>query len=225
MATVKVGNSGLNPVQLVAKATLIHGKMTGNANFLTPIPDLATFLAAITALSSAISAASGFDRNLIIAKNLRDKELRLLIKQLAAYVQSASNGDADKIISSGFELRKQRGPKVQMTQVQNLVAESTLTEGEIDLSWDPVTAAKAFELEYKDLGFTGDGGSASIPPGMPGTPTPGAGNGEWKHLESVTASRYLATGLISGHIYQFRVRALGATGHGAMSDIAQVRAR
>lgn len=224
MATVKVGTSGLKPVELAAKATLLHGKLTGNANFLTPIPDLVTFLAAITALSSAITAAAAFDRNLIIARNLRTKELRLLIKQLAAYVQSASNGDADKIISSGFELRKQRGPKVQMTQVQNLVAESTLTEGEIDLSWDPVSAAKAFELEYKDLGFTGDG-AASMPPGMPGSPSSGAGSGEWKHLESVTASRYKATNFISGHIYQFRARALGATGHGAMSDIAQVRAR
>jgi len=221
MATVKVGVSGLNPGKLLAKAILIHGKLTGNVNFLNPIPDLVTFFAAITSLGNAITAASNFDRSLIIARNLRADELRLFIKQLAAYVQSVSNGDADMIISSGFEIRQKPGPKVQMTQVKNLVAAATLAEGEIYLSRDPVKAAKTYELDIKDLGFTGDGGTA----GTPGTPTPGIGSGEWKHLESVTSSRFKAINLISGHIYQFRVRALGASGHGAHSDIAQVRAK
>jgi hypothetical protein len=221
MATVKVGVSGMNYAKLLQKAMLIHSKLTGNTNFPGPIPDLVTFFAAITALSNAITAASAFDRNLIIARNLRAKELRILIKQLAAYIQSASNGNADMILSSGFEIKKQRGPKTEMTQVQNLVAVATLSAGEIELSWNPVIAARVYELEYKDLGYTGDGTTGTTP----GTPTPASGNGEWKHLVSVTAARFLATGLISGHIYQFRVRALGPLGYGPMSDLAQERAR
>ena len=221
MATVKVGVSGLNYAKLLEKAILIHSKLTGNANFPGPIPDLVTFFAAITALSNAITAAGAFDRNLIIARNLRAKELRILIKQLAAHIQSASNGDADMILSSGFELKKSRGPKTEMTQVLNLVAKATLSIGEIDLNWNPVKAAGVYEVEYKDLGYTGDGSTGTTP----GTPTPGAGSGEWKHLTSVTAAKFLAAGLISGHIYQFRVRALGPLGYGPMSDIAQERAR
>ncbi len=221
MATVKIGVSGQNYDKLLQKAILIHSKLTGNANFPGPIPDLVTFFAAITALSNAITAAGAFDRNLIIARNLRAKELRILIKQLAAHIQSVSNGDADMILSSGFEIKKQRGPKTEMTQVQNLVAIATLSAGEIDLSWNRINASRVYELEYKDLGYTGDG-NTGITPGMP---TPTAGNGEWKHLASVTASRFLAANLVSGHIYQFRVRALGPLGYGAMSDIAQERTR
>ncbi len=225
MATIKIGISHLNAVDLAAKALRIHSMMTGNANFTTPLPDLATLDTAMNSLNSAISEAAGFDRNKIAQRNLRHEELHDLLNQLAAYIQNVSGGNADMILSSGFELRKQPTPVGVVAQPQSLVARATLNESEIRLYWAPVNGAKAYDVEYKDLGFTGGGGA--IP--TPGTPSPSPSPGEaaiaWAFMESVTASDFKATGLNSGHIYQFRVRALGASGHGAWSDLAQERAR
>ncbi len=213
----------MNAVDLAAKALRLQTMMTGNINYPSPLPDLVTtFLPAMNALNTAITEAATFDRNKIVARNLRSTEMKALIKQLGAYVQNVSNGDADKILSSGFELRKQPTPIGVVAQPQSLVARATLIDGEIRLYWASVNGASSYQIEYKDLGFTGE--SASAP--TPGSPTPGPGTpATWNVLQSVTASDYKATGLVSGHIYQFRARALGASGYGAWSDLAQERAR
>ncbi|MGE0638028.1 MAG: fibronectin type III domain-containing protein [Bacteroidia bacterium] len=223
MATLKVGAANLNAVDLAAKALRLHTMMTGNVNFPTPLPDLATLLAAMTALNTAITEAATKDSNKIVARNLRSKELKQLITQLGAYVQNVSNGDSDKILSSGFELRKQPAPVGVVAQPQSLVARATLIVGEIRLYWASVNGARSYQIEYKDLGFTGDGGVTPTP-GSP-TPAPGPAAATWQELKSLTSSGFSASGLVSGHIYQFRVRALGASGFGAWSDLAQERAR
>lgn len=223
MATLKVGTSNLNAVDLAAKALRLHTMMTGNVNFPTPLPDLATLLAAMTVLNTAITESATKDSNKIVARNLRSKELKELISQLGAHVQSVSNGNSDKILSSGFELRKQPTPVGVVAQPQSLVARATLIDGEIRLYWASVNGSRSYQIEYKDLGFTGDGGVTPTP--GPPTPSPGPATATWKELKSLTSSGFSASGLVSGHIYQFRTRALGASGFGAWSDLAQERAR
>ncbi len=110
MAKVKIGFSGLSVPEQVERARLIVTKMTGNGIYTTPSPELAEVTAAANALETAFNQSRSRDKDKIIAKNLRRKEVLFLVNQLGAYVQEASDGDTEKIISSGFDVRGANTP-------------------------------------------------------------------------------------------------------------------
>jgi pectate lyase len=72
-------------------------------------------------------------------------------------------------------------------------------DGELDLSWDPVSGAKSYVLEQ-----------SSDPP----TAT------SWMHARVSTKSSTTVDGLTSGTRYWFRVSAVDASGHSGWSDPA-----
>ena len=72
-------------------------------------------------------------------------------------------------------------------------------DGELDLSWEPVSGAKSYVIE-----ISGD------------PPT----NDSWKHAGVSTKSSWTATGLTSGTRYWFRVAAVSTGGQSGWSDPA-----
>ena len=68
--------------------------MTGNPAFTTPFPTLATVTTALDTLETAAEAAMDRSRVAIANRNAATAAVLSLLRQLAAYVQSPSVGDA-----------------------------------------------------------------------------------------------------------------------------------
>ena len=208
MSLIKIGISDLSPAELVLKGTHIVNSMTGNANFTTPNPDLATVDAALGQLAGDTMAAFDRDKQKIAIRNQQAEVVKGLLRQLSAYVQNVSNGNEVIILSSGFGVRKTPEPVGIPTQVLNLSAKATDFAGELKIDWKPVSGSKSYTLELMDLGFQGADDTAV-----------------WQTPVTVTASKHVVSGLNSGHIYRVRVAAVGSAGQGPFSDIAEERAK
>ena len=109
----KLGISRLPLLARLQKVQDIITAMTGNANFATPNPPLATVQLQLTATLAAFTA---FDNALAEARVKMDlrtdelDELMALLTQLVTYVDHTANGDPAIINSSGMEVRASARP-------------------------------------------------------------------------------------------------------------------
>ena len=121
-----------------------------------------------------------------------------LISILGSYIQSESEGDEVKILSTGADVRKKPSAPTDLAAPTGLLAKTSTTEGAVDCKWDSVKGAKSYIIQQaSDLAGT-----------------------SWAYLGSSTAAKYTATGLTSGKKYLFRVAALGPAGQSPWSDPA-----
>jgi|JI10StandDraft_1071094.scaffolds.fasta_scaffold60097_6 hypothetical protein len=137
-----------------------------------------------------------------IKKGMDRKKAEKALSGLAALVAAVSAGNADVIISSQMKLRKKRTPLGQLSAPGNLLANITEFEGTCALRWERVRGASVYEIEFK----------------LKEDEAP------WQRFQTVTAAKAEVSGLIGGQFYYFRVRAIGAAGPGAWSDLALRRA-
>jgi len=156
MSRIKKGFSGLSVPDQVTRAINIHGAMTGNANFPTPSPTLVEFLAAITALNTAWNESRNRDRLKIEIMKLRRADMLALVTQMAAYVQSTSDGDADIILSSGFDIIARGLPKPPVGQVLNVRVANGTVPASLKLQWDREPQARVYVVEVSTDPFTED---------------------------------------------------------------------
>jgi len=205
MKSIKVGMSGLSALDKVAKALYIEGKLAGNPNFTTPQPPVAEITAAREALELAIAAALNGGKDATFAKNTAELALDELIVQEAGYVVSIAGGDEAKILSAGFEVRRNASPIGPLPKVANLEADLTDLVGEILADWDVTVGAHEYEVQRNS-----------------GDPLV---EGDWHVVGFTTKSKYLDTGLVSGSSHWYRVRARGTAGDGPFSDPARGMAR
>ena len=110
------------------------------------------------------------------------------------YVQGASEGDATKILTSGFAVRDLPTPIGPLPAPVDFMPSMGDEPGEIDLTWSAVHGAKSYLSEYREQGTAGP----------------------WLQKFG-TKSRLSVTGLTSGKTYVFRVAALGAAGQSPWS--------
>lgn len=201
-AKVKLELKDKTEPELVLYTENVVTKMTGNANFTTPNPPLASLTTAKNNLSTAVQTVTTLDQQLEAARvDMAAKRgiLHGLLTQEGTYVENTSAGDATKILSAGMEVRDEPAPPAPMPTPQNLRAFAGDNDGEIDLDWDSVKKAKSYEIQ-RSLD--------------PVTAT------SWIAAGTVTKSKGTITGLTSGTKYWFRVRAIGAAGPGPWSDPA-----
>jgi hypothetical protein len=118
---------------------------------------------------------------------------------LAAYVENTAAGDPVKIQSAGMGVRSAASPAGIPDQVTNLSITAGDSNGELDLQWDRVAAAKSYEVQL--------------------SPDPMTSN-SFVAEPSVTKSKTAIMGLTSGQKMWARVRAIGSAGSGAWSDPA-----
>lgn len=175
-------------------------QMTGNANFPTPMPDTATYAAALTAFSDKLAAFRALE-DLIAQARIEKDDARLALEQLTTgrgnYVETASGGNAAKIVSAGFEVRGAAVPVGVPSAPLGLLAQMGEMSGQIVLSWTKVHGANSYVVECRERD----------------NPT-----STWTQAKIGTASRLKVDGLTPGTVYAFRVRALGAADEGAWSD-------
>jgi hypothetical protein len=205
MAKVKLDLKSKTDLELAAFADNHITKITGNATYTTPSPTAVAFQAALDAFNTDLAELAAARST--VTEKVTDKEgtraaLETMLNQRGGYVDDKSGGDEAKIQSAGFEVRGTPAPIGELPAPGNLVTTTGDNEGEIDLTWNRVRGASAYEIECKV----------------------NTGPESWQAVKVVTNSRFTVTALIPGTVYAFRVRAIGAAGSGAWSDQAIRRA-
>jgi hypothetical protein len=203
MPRIKLNFVQLTITDKLAKARQIVSSLTGNASFTAPTPALATVTAAIVALETAHSeaqAARQAAKTKTSAQNEKESALDKIMSQVAAYVESVAGDNEELVRSAGMDTRATPSSNTDRPATPAaLSATSGDHEGEVDLSWEPVTGARSYVIE-----------KSSDPPSAT----------SWSHAGVSTKSRANVSGLTSGTKYWFRVAAVGTNGQSGWSDPA-----
>jgi hypothetical protein len=203
MKQVKVGLYAIGIPVLIQICRFILSKLTGNVNFITPNPSLASVKSAVDALEQSYENASHGGTLLTQDMYAKQQTLLDLMKLLGAYVQNASGGDATKINSSGFSMRSTNRLPADLAAPINLKAIVSAMPNNINLKWKRVKGNKMYVVQMTSVADAQSG---------------------WGTIGMVTKTKFTATGLTAGHKYWFRVAAQNSVGQSAYSDVAQLMA-
>lgn len=203
-AKVKLNFSALSVSEKIARARIIVQNMTANAvNFPNPMPALADVTAVIDAAEQAYNAAlkaRDISKQRTAELEQQEEALDDMASRLAGFVESASGGKEEIILSAGMDVRT---PAVVSGQPPaaptSLAATAGDHEGEIDLVWNASSNARSYVVQSS-----------------PNPPT----DSSWAQANIVTVSKTTIGGLVSGAKYWFRVAAVGGGGQSGWSDPA-----
>ncbi len=202
MARVKLNFKRLSVPEKIAKARQIVASLTGNATFANPVPPLATLGVGLDALDDAYTSAQANKQawhGAVDVQTAKEDALDQLISQCVSYVDSVAGLDDSVIASAGMDARPPIGSSTLPETPNGLDVTIGDHEGELDLSWDPVTNAMSY-LVQKSL-----------------DPNNAAG---WTQAGTSTKSTTTIDGLTSGTRFWFRVAAVAALGQSGWSDPA-----
>lgn len=136
--------------QLVTISGKIQAALTGNANFTSPLPTVATLT---TARNTYVTAVNALDRGAtaIAARDQTRQALEQVLRDLALYVQHTCQGDLVKLISSGFPAQRRRGGVgtsgvPQPPQVVKLTRGSA--SGQVKVRCKAVSGAVLYQCRY-----------------------------------------------------------------------------
>lgn len=186
---VVLGLKKLSNDKLIKLARFILGMMTGNLRFMVPSPSLATLLADITNMANAMASISLGPLKTATVKVFRN-QLELTLSGIGAYVEGIANLDvttaSETIISAGM-----RNKKVRITPSTDFRLKiDGMIPGEVKMRTKSAKRA-TFEFQY--------------------TETP-ADPKSYITLYVGTKASFTATGLASGKLCSFRVRATTSKG-------------
>ncbi len=201
---IKLGLTSLTQEDKLNLAQTVFTKLTGNASFPAPNPTLAVLNGKRQAVADKNNEIAVMEVDL----KLKYEEKSLLIQELdsaliaeAGYVQTASAGDAAKILSSGFEFRAPGQPIGPLPAPQSLHSNAGDMEGTVECQWDAVRGAKSYIADCAT-----------------------DANGPWTQFYVGSVAHCEATALVPGKLYWFRARAVGPLGAGPWSDPSFKRA-
>lgn len=200
MAKVKFSLNNVPDTDTLQTCNNLKTALTGNANFTTPTPSLASFNTAITTAQTKLTAsdnAAAASKQATADKDSAMAALAGLAMQLVAYVDLTAAGDESKILSAGLDVRAAKVPQTVPTQVQNLSLTVGDNAGSLDAHWDFLTNGKSYEAQTSADPFT---------------------TTSFVTADTVTKSSTTLTGLTSGAKIWVRVRGINSAGKGAWSD-------
>ena len=200
MNKLNTGFSKLSDNDFDNKAQAIVAALTGNANFPTTTPPLATITTSITAYQAALALPPGQPRDAQVAATRATLSTQL--EQLARGLELVSGATDAMLATSGFDMRKVPSLSGEpVTAPGNLRLKQTGVSGVVQVMCDAVPRAQAYELQH--------------------TLDPNAG--PWTDGGTFASTRGIGiTGLTRGKDYWARIRAVGPDGPGAWSDPATI---
>lgn len=156
MSKVKIGFSGLSVPSQIERARNIVTLMTGNPVYTTPNPTLPEITLAVNALETAYNESRNRDKTKMAIMRLRRKDMLYLMVQEASYVQDASGGDQEKILSSGYPVVGAKTPHpVIAGEVTNVRLSDGHVSGSIRIDWDKADNCVLYVILISlDIDFT-----------------------------------------------------------------------
>jgi hypothetical protein len=202
MADVDLKLDDLTVPELISAGGRLADGLTNNANFPDPSPTAIDIEALVQKLTAAQEEYRVHRNRLAELNATRDAiadDLKAALAQGAAYVQAASDGDAEKILSANLHVEHgfSMWPFGSLDQVDELSASAGDQPGEIDLTWDPVPGAAGYEVEI----------SRDIAP-----------YGPWEQAAATGQSKTTLEQLTRKQRYWIRVRAVTDDKTGDWSD-------
>jgi len=191
-AKVKMGLSHMNNAMMVPYIQNHIEMMTGNALYATPLPPAVDFLAQFTAYHNAVQAADAAEtiyRNAVAIRDAERLAMVNMMNQRGGYVQTASNGNRQAIVSSGLGVKNPPTPVTFLAAPWNLRVDLNGEAGMVKIRWNAVYEAKNYVLQC----------SPDVTPRV------------WTQIAS-TGKCLVTMNLEIGQTYVFRVAAQGKPG-------------
>ncbi|WP_262250304.1 fibronectin type III domain-containing protein [Parapedobacter soli] len=139
--------------QLDTEAENVFTKMSGNASFPTPTPELTVLETHLEEYRTALADAALGDRHKVEVKNQKREQLELTLRGLALYVEQVAAGDRAIILSAGFGIRKPAGGAGNMPDVADFrVKYDTPGSGMAHLSVKYQRNARLYRFEHRLVG-------------------------------------------------------------------------
>jgi hypothetical protein len=196
ITNVVLGFAPLSVSLKVEKARGIVNGMTNNTHFPTPVPPLDTVTTLINELEAAqLAAASGGPED-TAHRDVKEHELELALKALAAYVENIANVNptaAEEIILSAGLTVKNRAARV----AEDFEVKATGKPGEITVS----KRHPRFTFVIVQMTATPEDEST------------------WATIYSSSRGRFTKSGLNSGTRYYFRAAVHDRDGQGPWSEV------
>lgn len=189
------------PLKMVERLQLHISKLSGNTNFPTTVPGIPILQALATELSDTITAIDAGDKGKIPHRDTLMLTAENLIRQLSYDIQNQSAGDAEKIQSAGFEVRKGRGSSQKVGDVLKLRSKP-FKGGKVKLLWAKIPFSRMNFIEMTD------------------DPV----NGHWVPIGKTTKSSFEVEGLTPGKLSYYRVYGSNTLGDGTASGPVEQRA-
>jgi hypothetical protein len=201
---VKVGASRMTDAEVIAFVNNIIANGTGKpelADATPPLADMTTLAGECeTAMEEESTALDTYNAK-VSTREVKLAALRVALNSFAQSVDTLYGGDAASLQAIGLPLRGTPQPVGALPAPGNLRSYAGPDEECIRLRWNKVRGANHYELFH-----------ATNPAGP------------WTWVTSPVGTRTECLELTSGTEYYFRVRAVGAAGKGAWSDITRKRA-
>ncbi|WP_243349413.1 fibronectin type III domain-containing protein [Parabacteroides sp. FAFU027] len=179
----------LNDSALSTMAQHIINSLTGNSYFPALTPSLDEVTTVKKEFDDSLIAAQTGDRVKIAIKNEKRTNLIDILHRLARCVEMVANGNRSILLSSGFEVSKERSSTTELEIPENLKIMDGNASGEIYVCCDSVQGARSYVFEY--------------------TLDPLANESSWTS-QTTTKSEFIIKGLIPGKKYWVRVIAIGS---------------
>jgi hypothetical protein len=192
------GYPGLSDSALLVKSKVVVAAMTGNPNFATPTPTLASITALNATFEEALEKSAAGDRQQGAEKRAAREAVINGLHLLGNYVLFTAANDEVVATSAGFKVAKTPEPRPAMQTPFGLVLKNGVNKGELKFSFAKVQGATAYMYEI--------------------TPGPITQQSVWERSEGTTCKK-LYTGLESGREYHCRVTAIGVNGQTVTSDV------
>jgi len=236
MPTSKVNRNTFIQLSVSAKITYSRDRvadMTGNANFPTPSPTLATITSVTDDLETKQLAAEGGGPAQTVARDAAEKIWNTTLRAEADYVDSIALGDVVKITSAGFTpTDTERTPHGAPAKPEKQKFIHTQESAAVIFTCDAVPNADGYVAVLSsnpDFPITSTGttliistaGATPAPfAAPPPAPTPSA-----SAMVAIDASKdrkKTIRGLISGTRMYARMYAFNAAGRGVDSDVISI---
>ncbi|WP_243350251.1 fibronectin type III domain-containing protein [Parabacteroides sp. FAFU027] len=200
MSTCRILNSyeRYSDSELSVSLGRIISNIKGNPSFPDPKPTVAEDENLKVEYDGSLSAAQSGDRVKIALKNEKRVEVIDLKHRWARYVELEANGSRTIMLSSGFDVSKERTSTVELDQPQNVKVFDGKNPGELVASCDGLAGAKSYIFQY--------------------TTDPLSDSSVWTN-EPTTKSEFTFKGLKSGQKYWFRVVAVGSNDQRTVSIV------
>lgn len=187
--------------QLDQDTETIITSMTGNPNFPTPSPTLASIKTALDEFTAALSEAAGGGVEKTAIKNAKRANLVSLLRQLSSYVFANCDEDMTKLLSSGFSAQKTtRSPIGPLPPPGTPFLSQGAVTGSLDASTSPVVGSYIYNWRVA----------------LASTPTVYV-----KQVQTTAASNTF-DGLTPGQIYNVQLNAVGTAGTSDWSNAGEL---